>query len=423
MHCNTSLLIFAYYGLQDHPDASAGADEHPVTIPIAPAANTATPLQDGPKRARDPTGPTASSLKRKREAEETRAANAARSAPKGSASKIPSSVPTRARLPPKSGRVPLDTTIAVQRATTDIRRVGVAAKHNWVEVEDEEMVEPPLPAASAPLDAVQATLDLTPAAEPESLEDEQPASAHAVRRTSRGRKASEPTPDAPAVATPAPPPKTPRRKPPSKPIFGTAGVPNVGGLTNVALQALTLKNTARNQQYYATLETEIVRKDGNRPGSPGMKVRTVAQRQQEEREQGRAERAARRSRRGSGSALSDAATMSEVGDTSMGDYEEEQGEAEVLPQMEKHRRGAGEEEDYETPSRPMPGIFGQAIAAESRKGKRSVKWDRSLFTEVYLDEIAPQPKKPATVEGKKGCLASKAKVRTSCFNKEKILIE
>lgn len=297
----------------------------------------------------------------------------------------------------------------MQRVTTDLRRVGVAAKHNWVEVEDEEMVEPPLPTASAPLDAVQATPHVASAAEPESLEDEQPASARAVRRTSRGRKASEPTFDVPAVVMPAPLPNTPRRKSASKPIFGTAGVPNVGGLTNVALQALTLKNTARNQQYYATLETEIVRKDGNRPGSPGMKVRTVAQRQQEEREQGRAERAARRSRRGSGSALSDAATMSEVGDMGMGD-EEEQEEAEVAPEMEKHRRGAGEEEDYETPSRPMPGIFGQPTAVEVRAGKRSVKWDRGLFTEVYLDEIAPKPKKPATVEGKKGCLASKAKV-------------
>jgi hypothetical protein len=67
----------------------------------------------------------------------------------------------------------------------------------------------------------------------------------------------------------------------------------------------------------------------------------------------------------------------------------------------RHRRGAGDEEDYETPFKAFDG------------GKRRVKWDKGLFTKVSLDEVVPATK-AVTKENlaMKGCLTPSAKVRS-----------
>lgn len=177
------------------------------------------------------------------------------------------------------------------------------------------------------------------------------------------------------------------------------------GMSMTALKALTANNTVRNQQYVVVnLETEIVRKEGARPESPAVKIKTIVQRQQEERVRQREERARRRARR--------------HGETGV-DGEEENGDdigyESPSPGNEphdthpghaptKHMRGAGDEEDYETPLKNLEGDV----------GKRRVKWDKGLFTEVFLDEVVPGTKVLAKENTTtKGCLTATAKVSFS----------
>jgi hypothetical protein len=261
----------------------------------------------------------------------------------------------------------------------------------YVDIDEED------PAAAAPSDP--AVSEAVASAPPEPAELPLSASGRPMRRTSRGKPAEAPS----APARPAPP----RRPRPTAP-------PTFGGLTLHALELLTKKNTARNQSYYATLETEIVRRAGERPESPGMKVRTIRQRQQDEAERGRAERAERRARR-DGSGASDA-TGDDDGTGDDGGEEEEEDD-DVLPALDlgKHVRGAGEEEDYETPTKPPPPAkksrFGFADGGEDAP-RRRIRWDRALFSVAYMDEIelGSRSLNRGAPDGK-GCLAPKAKVR------------
>lgn len=186
------------------------------------------------------------------------------------------------------------------------------------------------------------------------------------------------------------PPSRPsaRRKPPafrSDDIFS--------GMSLTALKDLTISNTVRNQRYLAAkLETEVVRREGVRPESPAVKVRTMVQKQQEEKDKQRAERANRRARRSGDMGSSDIEGFSDAGysspceDTNMADS------AETLP---RHQRGAGEDDDYETPERrhrdkKRTRLFDDVDimdTSESAEPKRRVKWDRGLFTTVYIDEV------------------------------------
>ncbi|OAX44630.1 hypothetical protein K503DRAFT_764836 [Rhizopogon vinicolor AM-OR11-026] len=184
------------------------------------------------------------------------------------------------------------------------------------------------------------------------------------------------------------------------------------GMSAVALQALTNSNTTKNQQVFAKLEREIIRKEGVRPESPTVKVRTILQKQREARDQQRHERAERRARRSEdGPGLSDAEDVSELGDQSMiSNREHDENEGVVSA---KHRRGAGEVEDYETPEKSDRSIkrlrFGDDIQEEARERKR-VKWHRGLSTEIYLDQVQPRPNsrnKDVIVE--KSCLAPTSK--------------
>lgn len=186
------------------------------------------------------------------------------------------------------------------------------------------------------------------------------------------------------------------------------------GMSAVALQALTNSNTTKNQQIFSKLEREIIRKEGVRPESPTPKVRTILQKQREARDQQRHERAERRARRTEdGLGLSDTEGASELRDQSMISTIIEHDENEDVVTT-KHRRGPGEVEDYETPERPERSAkrlrFGNELHEETRERKR-VKWHHGLSTEIYLDEVQPQPSRNKNVIIEKSCLAPTSKVR------------
>lgn len=117
----------------------------------------------------------------------------------------------------------------------------------------------------------------------------------------------------------------------------------------------------------------IIRREGNRPESPTMKLRTISEKMKEEQSKRREERAKRRR----GDTEADV-TLSDDGDMSLElDVHEDLPEtiANVDVHPLKHRRGPGDEEDYESPSRP------------EQNGAKRVKWDYGLHTEIFVDEI------------------------------------
>lgn len=81
--------------------------------------------------------------------------------------------------------------------------------------------------------------------------------------------------------------------------------------------------------------------------------------------------------------------------------------------LTKHRRGPGDESDYETPERlerhKKTRLF---VEADDQDGEpeRRVKWDRGLFTSVYLDEVKLGTRQPLKENRSlKGILAPTAK--------------
>ena len=80
----------------------------------------------------------------------------------------------------------------------------------------------------------------------------------------------------------------------------------------------------------------------------------------------------------------------------------------------KHRRGPGDESDYETPQRPdqhkkMKLLVG--VDDQDGEPERRVKWDRGLFTSVFLDEVKLGTRQPLKENRSlKGILAPTAKV-------------
>ncbi|KAG1782473.1 hypothetical protein EV702DRAFT_384241 [Suillus placidus] len=186
------------------------------------------------------------------------------------------------------------------------------------------------------------------------------------------------------------------------------------GMSAVALQALTNSNTTKNQEIFAKLEREVIRKEGTRPESPAVKVRTISQKQREMRDRQRLERAERRARRSEdGPGLSDCEGASELGDQSILGFDREHDENDGLV-WTKHRRGPGEVEDYETPvrsDRPIKRLrLGEGPQQEEERESKRVKWHHGLSTEIYLDEVHPRPNswtKDLVIE--KSCLALKSK--------------
>ncbi|KAJ6596871.1 hypothetical protein DFH09DRAFT_1132965 [Mycena vulgaris] len=230
-----------------------------------------------------------------------------------------------------------------------------------------------------------------------------PPELESVRRTTRLRKSVFPTSVGPAPAQPLPTRrKVNRQELPSSGVFA--------GMTAVALKALTSSNTTKNQKYLAArLETEVVRKEGARPESPAVKIRTIAQREQEEKSTQRKARAARRARK-SDEGLSETDGLSDAGDLSMVDMYSD--DVDSSP-VRRHRRGPGDEEDYETPKVGRPAKrarSGSASDEEEQVEKKRVKWHRGLSTAVFLDEVEPRTKaRPKENVVKKGCLAPTAK--------------
>ena len=149
-----------------------------------------------------------------------------------------------------------------------------------------------------------------------------------------------------------------------------------------------------------------------------VKIKTIAQRQLEEQTEQRTERAKRRARR-SGEALGESDLEMDDSDNGGGNSSD----VDELPswpeERVRHTRGAGEDEDYETPNRAFKRMKLTEAGLEEVEmddGKRRVKWDRGLFTTVYLDEVvlgARQVVKEHRIL--KGCLAPTAKVRVFCI--------
>jgi hypothetical protein len=202
----------------------------------------------------------------------------------------------------------------------------------------------------------------------------------------------------------------PRRRRPAETQYEGA----FSSMSALALKALTTTNTAKNQHnLVAILETEIIRKPGMRPGSPTTKLKTVEEKRKTEQGQERKERAERRARR-----------ASELQEDSSLTGDDEEG----LPlgpdgKPIRHRRGPGDEGDYESPER-IKRSEKRARAdemGEPGEGARakSVKWDRGLFTTIYFDDLPLQsrardrPQAPVTCA--RGALAASAKVTTPIF--------
>lgn len=199
-------------------------------------------------------------------------------------------------------------------------------------------------------------------------------------------------------------------------------------MTAVALRTLTDSNTTKNKEYLtALLQTEVIRREGARPESPGMNVKSVMQKEQEARTKERAERAERRAKRDAKDK-----DKNKMGDENNGASEgEDENENEndgwdssPTPNSRKHVWGPGDEEDYETPLRPMKRLRIDDVAddqgqaeAEAEAEEKRVKWDRGLYSQIYLDEIQPRSTHARIAQEsiKKGCLAPTAKVRVYLY--------
>lgn len=221
-----------------------------------------------------------------------------------------------------------------------------------------------------------------------------------VRRTSRSRKATAADADVftstPSVLPASRPAPVRTRKPVE---------PGYLGLSALALKTLTTNNTVRNQQVVNMLETELVVKEGKRPESPTTKLRTISERQQAEKSQQRQERAERRARK---------VELGEIAESDMDLSFMSDIPRDDEGQPLKHRRGPGDDEDYETPERPARPSKRSKVdtddQGEEEGIRKTVQWDRGLFTAVYLDELPDNRAWPKHVSTKKSCLAKAAKV-------------
>ncbi|KAH9079392.1 hypothetical protein EDB83DRAFT_2624963 [Lactarius deliciosus] len=187
-------------------------------------------------------------------------------------------------------------------------------------------------------------------------------------------------------------------------------------MSAVTLKALTNTNTARNQHNLAAiLETEVVRKPGNRPGSPGTKVRTIDEKRKLEQGKERRERAERRARRVSEPQEDSSLTSEDEANLPLG--------SDGRPV--RHRRGPGDEEEYESPKRPRTRArSGEAGKPEEEAEAKTVRWDRGLFTTIYFDDLPLQSqthdRSHTPVAHNRGALASSAKVEVQAYACENI---
>jgi hypothetical protein len=220
-------------------------------------------------------------------------------------------------------------------------------------------------------------------------------------RVTRSRRTPQPTVDVFGAARPL---QQRRRRPTATPAEST-----FSSMSATALKALTTSNTTKNQHnLVAVLEKEVIRKPGKRPGSPTTSVQTIEEKRRLEQGKGRRERAERRARRSS-ETLEDSSLISD--------------DEESLPlgpdgRPLRHRRGPGDDEDYETPERIERPEKRMRIHEAGERGEevetKTVRWDRGLYTTIYFDDLPLQSRMrdaqqtPATCT--RGVLAGSAKV-------------
>ena len=185
-------------------------------------------------------------------------------------------------------------------------------------------------------------------------------------------------------------------------------------MSAVTLKVLTSTNTVKNQHNLAAiLETEVIRKPGNRPGSPGTKVRTIDEKKKLEQGKERRERAERRARRSSELQEDSSLTSEDEASLPMG--------PDGRPQ--RHRRGPGDEGEYESPERagrPRTRVrIGEADKPGEEVEAKTVRWDRGLFTTIYFDDLPLQSRtherSHTPVANTRGALASSAKVEVHAY--------
>jgi hypothetical protein len=220
-------------------------------------------------------------------------------------------------------------------------------------------------------------------------------------RVTRSRRTPQPTVDVFGAVRPL---QQRRRRP-----TGTPAESTFSSMSAVALKALTTSNTTKNQHnLVAVLETEVIRKPGKRPGSPTTSVQTIEEKRRLEQGKGRRERAERRARRSS-EPLEDSSLISD---------DEESLLLGPDGQPLRHRRGPGDDEDYETPERIERPEKRMRIHDAGGNGEevetKTVRWDRGLYTTIYFDDLPLQSRTrdvqqtPATCT--RGVLAGSAKV-------------
>ncbi|KAK1232230.1 hypothetical protein PQX77_004604 [Marasmius sp. AFHP31] len=286
---------------------------------------------------------------------------------------------------------------------------------------DTPTIDPPPPAEVVPESGAENMLvDEEPVAGPSTIpiDDSVPdlpsqtvAETYGLRRTTRARK-PVPGTNPPSTRRAADSQAQPRRRKP--PVIQGTGP--FSGMTAGDLRQLTSTNTTRNQQYMtALLEMEVIRREGPRPESPGIRAKTVSQKEEEEKERekhARAERRANRSKRRSGEHMDDNMEGSEKADPDEDEDDEAWDQLNSSPSVRRHRRGAGEDEEYVTPKRPKKLKVDEngdtEMESEDAEEKKRVKWDQGLFTEVFLDDIQPRSRQGVGIAAK-GCLAVTAK--------------
>jgi hypothetical protein len=148
----------------------------------------------------------------------------------------------------------------------------------------------------------------------------------------------------------------------------------VPGISEKELKAITDLNTAKNEVRQFAMDRQIVRVPGPRPPSPDSKLRTSIDREDDERRNSRDGRAKRRA------------------------GEEEPVERPVVERIIR-KQGPGEDQDYETPARPL-----KKQKTANDDDERFVRWDRALV--VIRDDgrrISPSPSGDPP-NGNKSCM-------------------
>ncbi|GAW02402.1 hypothetical protein LENED_004056 [Lentinula edodes] len=249
----------------------------------------------------------------------------------------------------------------------------------------------------------QAQDEVTPSSDniPDSSDPAEPQSSspvETVRRTTRSSR------NAAAAMKPVSSSRPPSARRKNIPTFTDTGP--FSGMTALALRTLTDSNTTKNKEYVTVLlKTEVVRREGARPESPGMNVKSISQKEKESKTLERNARADRRAKRDN---------STELGTDENEAYEDEDCENDWAssPSDHKHTWGPGDEEDYQTPVQSKRLRLDEEISEDEYEKKR-VKWDRGLYQEIYLDEIKPRTTHARITQEsiQKGCLAPIAKAR------------